>query len=180
MSWRRERLPTPIFWPGEFHGLYSPWGCKESDTTEQLSLRPFRLFLIRVLPLPTRCPLGTFSPWSFVLGLQMPPLCQCTAWSPSRATEPSSVPVYLCVGIRVHARVCVLTCTRKSKCFRETAAGNAGFGRDVGCVWGVFPRLVWGRVGLRPQEEPATPGECGGRCFSPTLFPVLTHANVLK
>ena len=20
-------------WPGEFHGLYSPWGHKESDTT---------------------------------------------------------------------------------------------------------------------------------------------------
>ena len=33
-----ERLPTPVFWPGEFHGLYSPWGCKESDTTERLSL----------------------------------------------------------------------------------------------------------------------------------------------
>ena len=32
--WRRERLPTPVFWPEEFHGLYSPWGCKESDTTE--------------------------------------------------------------------------------------------------------------------------------------------------
>ena len=27
---------TPVFWPGEFHGLYSPWGRKESDTTEQL------------------------------------------------------------------------------------------------------------------------------------------------
>ena len=26
--WRRERLPTPVFWPGEFHGLYSPWGCR--------------------------------------------------------------------------------------------------------------------------------------------------------
>ena len=26
-------------WPGEFHGLYSPWGRKESDTTEWLSLR---------------------------------------------------------------------------------------------------------------------------------------------
>ena len=38
MPWRRDRLPTPVFWPGEFHGLYSPWGCKESDTTEQLSL----------------------------------------------------------------------------------------------------------------------------------------------
>ena len=32
--WRRERLPIPVFWPGEFHGMYSPWGHKESDTTE--------------------------------------------------------------------------------------------------------------------------------------------------
>ena len=37
IPWRRERLPTPVFWPGEFHGLYSSWGCKESDMTEQLS-----------------------------------------------------------------------------------------------------------------------------------------------
>ena len=21
---RKERLPTPVFWPGELHGLYSP------------------------------------------------------------------------------------------------------------------------------------------------------------
>ena len=34
IPWRRERLPTPVFCSGEFHGLYSPWGCKESDTTE--------------------------------------------------------------------------------------------------------------------------------------------------
>ena len=34
IPWRRERLPTSVFWPGEFHELYSPWGCKESDTTE--------------------------------------------------------------------------------------------------------------------------------------------------
>ena len=27
--WRRERLPTPVFWPGEFQGLYSPWGHKQ-------------------------------------------------------------------------------------------------------------------------------------------------------
>ena len=25
----KERLPTPVFLPGEFHGLYSPWGHKE-------------------------------------------------------------------------------------------------------------------------------------------------------
>ena len=30
--------PTPVFWPGEFHGLYSPCGHKELDTTEGLSL----------------------------------------------------------------------------------------------------------------------------------------------
>ena len=36
IPWRRERLPTPVFWPGEIHGLYSPWGCKESDTAEFL------------------------------------------------------------------------------------------------------------------------------------------------
>ena len=31
-------LPIPVFWPREFHGLYSPWGHKELDTTERLSL----------------------------------------------------------------------------------------------------------------------------------------------
>ena len=36
--WRRERLPTPVFWAGEFKGLYSPWGPKELDMTEQFSL----------------------------------------------------------------------------------------------------------------------------------------------
>ena len=41
IPWRRERLPTPVFWPGEFRGLYSPWGCKQSDTTEQLALALF-------------------------------------------------------------------------------------------------------------------------------------------
>ena len=30
--------PTPVFWPGEFHRLYSLRGCKESDMTERLSL----------------------------------------------------------------------------------------------------------------------------------------------
>ena len=36
--WRRERLPTSVFWPGEFHGLYSPWGHREPDKTERFSL----------------------------------------------------------------------------------------------------------------------------------------------
>ena len=38
IPWRRERPPTPVFWPREFHGLYSPRGRKESDSTGRLSL----------------------------------------------------------------------------------------------------------------------------------------------
>ena len=30
----KEWLSTPVFWPGEFHGLYSPWSRKELDITE--------------------------------------------------------------------------------------------------------------------------------------------------
>ena len=37
-SLEKGKAPTPEFWPGEFHRLYSPWGRKESDTTEWLSL----------------------------------------------------------------------------------------------------------------------------------------------
>ena len=28
----KGKVPTPVFWPKEVHGLYSPWGCKEWDT----------------------------------------------------------------------------------------------------------------------------------------------------
>ena len=38
IPWRRERLPIPVFLPGELHGQYNPWGLKESDMTERLSL----------------------------------------------------------------------------------------------------------------------------------------------
>ena len=39
IPWKREWLPIPVFLPGEFHRQrslagYSPWGCKESDTTK--------------------------------------------------------------------------------------------------------------------------------------------------
>ena len=30
IPWRRERLPTPVSGPGEFHGLYSPWAPHSS------------------------------------------------------------------------------------------------------------------------------------------------------
>ena len=48
IPWSRQWQPTPVFFPGESHGQrgpegYSPWGCKESDTTEQLNSKQQRL-----------------------------------------------------------------------------------------------------------------------------------------
>ena len=42
IPWSRKWQPGPVLLPGKFHGQrslvdYSPWSCKESDTTEQLS-----------------------------------------------------------------------------------------------------------------------------------------------
>ena len=36
IHWRRRWQPTPVFLPGKSRGLWSPWGCKESHTTERL------------------------------------------------------------------------------------------------------------------------------------------------
>ena len=50
LSWEdplEKEMTTPlVFLPGEFHGLrslagYNPWGRKESDMTEQLTLFSF-------------------------------------------------------------------------------------------------------------------------------------------
>ena len=45
MHWRRKWQSTPVILPGKSHGWrsmvgYSPWGHKESDTTERLHLVP--------------------------------------------------------------------------------------------------------------------------------------------
>ena len=53
IPWRRKWPPTPGFLPGESHGQrslggYSPWGCKESDTTEH-TLKCQRLSALTLL-----------------------------------------------------------------------------------------------------------------------------------
>ena len=48
MPWRKERLPTPIFWPGEFHGLHSPWGHRESDRTVTFTFTTFMFISIMI------------------------------------------------------------------------------------------------------------------------------------
>ena len=55
IPWRRKWQPTPVFLPGESRGQrslrgYSPWGCKKSDTTEQLILFYFYFVQITFVP----------------------------------------------------------------------------------------------------------------------------------
>ena len=43
IPWRREWLPTAVFWPGECHGQrslvgYRSWGREELDMTERLAI----------------------------------------------------------------------------------------------------------------------------------------------
>ena len=49
--WKRKWQPTPVFLHGESHGQrslvgYSPWGCKELDTTEHTHTICLLIFLI--------------------------------------------------------------------------------------------------------------------------------------
>ena len=50
IAWRRERLPTPVLWTGEFHGLYIVHGVAKSQT----QLRDFHVGVwaapLRTLP----------------------------------------------------------------------------------------------------------------------------------
>ena len=64
ISWRRDKLPTPVFWSGEFNRLYSPWGRKESTGLSDFHFHfsaPFR-------QLPSQDPAA---PWN---GMQAPVL----------------------------------------------------------------------------------------------------------
>ena len=63
MPWSRKWQPTPVFLPGIFHGqrslgIYSPWGHKESDMTERLSMR---VHTQAGLSTQFLCPLDVFS-----------------------------------------------------------------------------------------------------------------------
>ena len=55
IPWRSKWQPTPVCLPGESHGQrslvgYSPRGCKESDTTEQLVLLLWAQLGLLLLP----------------------------------------------------------------------------------------------------------------------------------
>ena len=62
IPWRRERLPTPVFWPGEFRGL-SPSGCRVRHNWVTFT---FTILSLQLLSGVWLCDLtGLLCPWNF-------------------------------------------------------------------------------------------------------------------
>ena len=57
MGWidplEKGMAPTPVFWPGEFHEVYGPWGLKELDTTTTFTLMGPHENMIDVCHMPS-------------------------------------------------------------------------------------------------------------------------------
>ena len=68
IPWRRKWQPIPVFLPGESHGQrnligYSPWGCKDLDTTKQLKANAIIYTYIWTIPSELLLCFKTFSQW---------------------------------------------------------------------------------------------------------------------
>ena len=113
--WRRERLPTPVFQPGESHGQrsltgYSPWGRKELDTTEPVTLTQFYRFCSR----EGHCralghfPCSATAPVSYLFLLVV---CRRQSQSPSVSTRPAPWRPSACILLCGEAHVLLGTPT---------------------------------------------------------------------
>ena len=99
IPWRRPWQPTPVFLPGESRGQrslvgYSPWGRKESDITEQLTLFQYkRSTNVQVISVTksclTFCNLMDCSTPGFPVHHQLPELAQTHVHQVGDAIQPS-------------------------------------------------------------------------------------------
>ena len=95
---RRKWQPTPVLLPGKFHRQrrlagYSPWGCKELDTTEQLT---------HISLTVKGHTLKASHPWH-VLQLFGRPVMSNSLWPQDCSTEGLPVPHHLLKFAQVHA-----------------------------------------------------------------------------
>ena len=99
IPWRKERLSTPVFWPGELQGLYSPWGHKELDTTELLSSQGYGFFCGHVWMWELDCeeswPPKNWCFWTVVLEKTLETLLDCKEIQP---VHPKGDPSWVLVG----------------------------------------------------------------------------------
>ena len=146
IPWRGERLPTLVFWPGEFHRLYSPWGCKESDTTEWLSLSCIYIFPLIFLSCAFSYILR-FSP--FLYFFLSYPLFSSTMWQIYFEVLSCTYSSCFFIGGGLVAKSCLTFAT--SWTIAHQAPLSMGFSRQE--YWGGLPFLFPGDL-PDPGTEP--------------------------
>ena len=97
--WRREWLPTSVFFSGEFHRQgslagYSLWGRKESDTTEWLTLSLSLAVQWVVKNLQFHCKGRGFDPW-LRIGEIGDPACRICDLQPKKKTEEELIEYFI-------------------------------------------------------------------------------------
>ena len=124
VPWRRERLLTPVFWPGEVHGLYCPWGHKEWNTTEQLSLNGIGIIKKN---------------WIFLQqhGWIWSVLCEVIRG------KKTNIVYYLYVKSKKYSKLVNITKKKLTHRCREQTSGYGGEGREAVPEWGVGGRNCW-------------------------------------
>ena len=110
IPWRRKSLPTPVFWPRECYGLYSPWSCKELDTTERLSLSHPQSNPSKALGYPLSLPSIHHHPDQPMLpGTLTSPPSHWRGWSRGMSRSEQGLWVWICLHSRCqHFLICGL------------------------------------------------------------------------
>ena len=63
--WRMEHLPTPVFLPGEFHGLYSPWVTEGWTRLSDFHFHIQQSHMRTFHPIAAKCTFFSNTLWAF-------------------------------------------------------------------------------------------------------------------
>ena len=181
---RREGVPTPVFWPGESHGQrilagYGPWGRKELDMTERLSLSLPLIFnkclqgrntfhqFCQILRLSQTC-MYTPAP-SFLLpllaeflSLRAFSIYNVDCGSPFLCLPEGGTTIQVC-GFTLVGRLVQLSAAVLGSSHRELPQSGWGVGWHMAC-WGCT-RASWGDLGVS-----FSPGSWAGFLMEPRML----------
>ena len=93
-------LPNPVFWPWEFHRLYSPWGPKSQTLPRDIHFQPFF----------TLFPRTNLSSWSMAWEMRTLPFHGLIAYILDHKTNVETVSTVLAIAKYMCAGSCLTLC----------------------------------------------------------------------
>ena len=99
IPWGRKWQPIPVFLPGKSHGQrslagYSPWDCRELETTWQLSTWRIKVLCIRASNWKQKCqPIERLVQWEHLIACGKGHATECTKKADCLCLNPSSTRV---------------------------------------------------------------------------------------